>query len=392
MQLSHITTLHDEIIARTQAFCNGDTYHINQFRWCLFQNKPLLQLIEEVEKNHDVSFSESKKEIAAVRDKKMLSTKRYALIIVTIYNELYKALWKVYPKTKHQMIALKRYDDWHNENSIEQYQAIDDIYTAMHEDDTISRVIIHGSCANKSTCSFSDIDCIVVLSDCKDIHKLIEAKRKIMRCRVYLDAFNPWNHHSFGVLTEQDLEFYRETYLPVETLKESLGLFPTHLPISVIKESKENEILRMEKLMRRFDNIEKHHYDNPYYLMDFIGSVLLLPTLYLARNKVICTKKESFTLIDKYLTSEERQLLGEIEQARLDWKFNKRMGYNLRKALLSIMSPALWKIIEQHSMAFSDEDEFNLLSNDYMKEARPLVQKLLKVNNIFKNLCNKKPC
>ena len=354
-----------------------------------------MQLLDETG-----NFPRTKKLIKQVSLINTISSQEFAEVMVALNSEFYPMLTQ--PSTKGR---IKEYNttslaDWKQKDrriksllgNYEVYhdvEAVNDIHKHFSKRRLFSDVFIHGSVATNEVCQFSDINCIVVLerSVVFDTEKLLRAQNVITNGRIYLDAFNVWNHHGYGVLNEIDLDYYRESYLPSIVLKESLNLCERPLRVRIIPESKENKKVQHARLLRYFDAIKKHPWHNEYYLGHMLDLALMLPSLFLADKGIRCSKKESFVLIDHYLSNDDRKLLKDIEQARLDWPYNKLMSYENRRNLIRTVNPLVWKGLVKYRNGTEGHDFVFASARRLQKNNGELVHNILKFTRIMERSC-----
>ncbi len=366
-----LAALHDELIGRLQGFLNGDSLtagsrvfypflkqNINNWNRLLYSNLAkdmhgLLMLLEA--KYPKISFPSSKEILRAVANKKTISSHRYASILSTLYMEIEKNLAVLNPNPKYQKVYLLHdYQAWKKKSNNDRFlQPLHDLGSYLSSfQGHFSHLVLHGSLSTLDYTNFSDIDFMIVLKKESLTPKtLVFLRNKVLYARHYLDLLNPFNHHGFLILNDIDLSFYRQSYLPIETLEHATSFLGGQkaISINVIPDDKENERLRREKLIRKIKYVQNLSPKNAYELLDKISSFLLIPTLLLARQGVKLYKRESFPQIKKRLSKQEQSLLDLVSQARRDWPKSAHFPYGLRKTFYACLNPLLFKFITQNT-------------------------------------------
>ncbi|MDO8660306.1 MAG: nucleotidyltransferase domain-containing protein, partial [Candidatus Woesearchaeota archaeon] len=254
-------------------------------------------------------------------------------------------------KTKTLNQKMLPYTKWHTKAiqhpEQERLKALVELHDELRKhDEVFLALILQGSCANLDFTNFSDIDCIVVLRKkvLQNPTLLIHARNIIVSCRIYLDLFQPWNHHGFMIWSELDLENYRESLLPVALLKKSV-LFSegNTLFLHAISESEENLKVKVSKLIKKCERIKAMKPKNITELLDKIASCVLIPTLYLALQKKYTTKKDSFKQFLPLLSKTNQKMFWQVASVWKSWPFKESTPYGIRKRAHKLINPLLFK-------------------------------------------------
>ncbi len=364
----HISFLHDEINGRLQAFLNGECLsadsrlfypliqrNLNNFNRLLYSrvSKNLFELIVTVEKKYNVEFPESRISLIKYKKNTWLTSKEYGELLCCLCSELKIALSIIYPKQNPSRLNTTTFKEWKSQikDSIKLRPLFELRRKLLNSQDLFSHLILHGSCSTLDYTPFSDIDFMIVLQDdtVTSVNQLISAMHIIINSRKYLDIFNPYNHHGFLVMFETELKYYREEYLPLETLKYGT-LFDKNqfIKYSLVQSNRKNLKNRARRLIKKFQYIKNLNPINIYYLLDKVSSFLLTPSLYFTIKNKPTYKKYSFNKYYQILSKEEKKLIRDIEKVRVTWPYNNKKNYFIRHLLFLFINPLVYKAILQY--------------------------------------------
>jgi hypothetical protein len=192
--------------------------------------------------------------------------------------------------------------------------------------DDILDIIVHGSIADGSVCSYSDFDCLIILND-----DVIQSEQRL--CRL---AFKLWKwqklmlntdllqHHGWFVAFQSDFKSWDQTYLPVEVLSCSKSLLrKNEYLLKIFTNTGEDFSSPFIKLFEELSAITeiKIRRMNSYEIKGFISRFFLMPSLYYqARYKTGVYKRDSFILAQKDFPVHLWQPVSELSRLRTEWK------------------------------------------------------------------------
>lgn len=172
--------------------------------------------------------------------------------------------------------------------------------------------IIHGSiCTLDDTDGFSDMDLAFVVksSVLKDPKKLLQLRQLAGKILTLTYAFDPFMHHGPYYISEMDLKWYPEAMFPLTLFGYGVGLIDSSQELEVGTRASD------DVTNQQLDMFEKYFANwpsNPFVLKDsydlewVLGSVMLLPALYLQRKTgVFHYKRDTFPLAEKDFSTEE---------------------------------------------------------------------------------------
>lgn len=185
---------------------------------------------------------------------------------------------------------------------------------------------------------WSDVDILVIIRNdvFSNPSRLTQLRTKLQKLESHLYTFDPWQHHGFQFITESDLQFYPESFLPLAALRDAASLLaPTTLTLAVresLIERRQYFLNVVQTLIQADqDSVLRHHPKDGIYLQDkyrnqgntfyqfkyFISVILLLPSLFIGLVEQPIAKKESFTRIKQYFNPSELEFLLACERVRL---------------------------------------------------------------------------
>ena len=209
----------------------------------------------------------------------------------------------------------------------------------------------HGSMSTMDYAKgWSDIDSFIIIkkeSIC-DPQKLLEVKSAIEKIYNLKIKFDPLQHHGVNIFTEYDLLLFPDTFIPLNTVG----------PISAVKGSimsfnynlretnfnKKNSLIGLLKFLQKTHKkgiFEHHPYKNEYLLSEFrnrqngmyqmkyyLGTFLLLPSLYLGVIKGNTYKKTALSNIDALFSKQSVDWINKISNLRTNWH-NEMIGISM---------------------------------------------------------------
>ena len=201
-----------------------------------------------------------------------------------------------------------------------------------------AEVVVHGSVATGETVpNWSDLDIIAVLKDevFETTDSLLAARQALHQAEEWLPKFDRWQHHGIQVITEADLRYYPESFLPLVVWRRGVALYGKQPLQFWLRDSKEESERRFNSIVLLCAEAArtgefKHHGQGGVYLKEngankqqtfyqfkyFVSVMLLLPSLWLELVEGPIFKKDSFEKIARYFTERELELVRACEQVR----------------------------------------------------------------------------
>ena len=217
----------------------------------------------------------------------------------------------------------------------------------------LTAFLIHGSIATLDySKGWSDLDTYLIIKketifnpDC-----LLELREKLLNGYSYLLRIDPLQHHGFLLCTEVDLQQYPSYYMPLNVLKHSKSLLGETsitfhvLPTSLnVKKRFKNHVTFFKKTYE--SGILKHHMYNGEYLLDnfhnrnnamyqmknFLEFITILPAYYLEAKGTPSYKRESFSIVQPEVPSQNWELIEKASYIRTEWENREKHPYTGNK-------------------------------------------------------------
>jgi hypothetical protein len=144
---------------------------------------------------------------------------------------------------------------------------------------------------------FSDVDCLVILRQAtvEDPERLLELRRRLLRCLVRCYRIDPFQHHGFFIATESDLAVYPESFLPLLLIERGIALLSNE-PLSFYLRDDRKEA--RQSLARHLGVLRALRGDGGpqtfFNMKSLISAILLLPSLVLHSLGRPTYKRDSF--------------------------------------------------------------------------------------------------
>ena len=189
----------------------------------------------------------------------------------------------------------------------------------------LTGAFVHGSFATGEEIPYSDFDGLVILSRevLSDEKKLSDVAFTLHNMRRIMHRIDPFQHHGWFVLSENDLANYPEWFLPVAVLHHSRSLIGEKSLSLRVQEKPDVDFRKSffrfcESLQRKLS--DKHRHWNLYQLKAIFSEFMMLPATYVqARDRKGIFKKYSFQEMKKDFRDEEYAVMDEVSSIRSSW-------------------------------------------------------------------------
>lgn len=199
-------------------------------------------------------------------------------------------------------------------------------YLSEHLGEDLIGAYVHGSLGICEEIAYSDFDALVILKDkvFESVKRLAGAARKLNHARTIMLNFDPLQHHGWFVLTEIDLNFYCNSYFPVELYSHAKSLFNDkglELKISLRESNSETHKAFAKMANAIIRKIENRQYPmNMRQLKSLLSQFMLLPALYIqAKDGCDIYKKESFAVARSDFDSADWAIMDKVSEIRANW-------------------------------------------------------------------------
>ena len=189
---------------------------------------------------------------------------------------------------------------------------------------------LHGSLSTLDYikgCSDCDTMAIIKEGVLKDPDKLSELREKLFRLWPLFYGVDKLQHHGVYVITEQDMNFFPQTYFPFILFNYSTTLFQSTDKLTFYERDsileRKNSFWDMMHYFRRWF-ISDNYPQDVYTLKQYLQVLLLMPTIYFQLGGQFNYKKFTFDMIRKEADAEYLEIL---EKASLMRKENTYEGF-----------------------------------------------------------------
>lgn len=190
---------------------------------------------------------------------------------------------------------------------------------------------IHGSIStNDYIKGWSDVDTLIILKSSvfEAPKNLLEIRDILYGLRANFCSVDPLQHHGVMVVTEHDLGYYPEVFLPIDALNCSKSLMSDDKTIKFnIRDSKEEAMLKLNWVMGYFKSLEPRKAKNSYELKFMLHLAALFPALYLEAKGIYLYKKFTFELAEKDFSEEDWKPIKYAEKTRKEWLIKGSMPF-----------------------------------------------------------------
>lgn len=187
--------------------------------------------------------------------------------------------------------------------------------------DVLYSLLVHGSLSTLDYVKgWSDFDTFIILKETSlNYQKLMELHRKIYKSRKYLYQIDPLQHHGHFIVTETDLQFYPNSFIPTVVLEKAKPLFgPSEMKLKK-RYDKAGVLRNFENMCKSIEEHSKITNPNIYQIKQFYHYVLLFPCLFLQSIGKPTYKKESFENTKPYFRAHIWEVIEDISKVRANW-------------------------------------------------------------------------
>ena len=245
----------------------------------------------------------------------------------------------------------------------------------------LTAACLFGSLADKTACAYSDFDGLLVINASLLLNaiSLMRLRKIIARTEALMLETDPLQHHGWHfVLTDQDKRIIFLD-LPIELLEDCKSIIPTeplllqacdslHTPNALITYRHTIGSLRRKLSEERTSSCL-------YTFKNLCSEFMLVPTLFLQAMGYPVSKKDSFKLIEKHISSNALSALRTATEWRRTWSkpqlnSNVKRFHALKKAgiMLSFLLPSLPDHVRQSYPAWKKQAEIFLNTCDQVLE------------------------
>lgn len=213
-------------------------------------------------------------------------------------------------------------------------------------------VYLHGSWADGTKTSFSDLDDFVIL-DVEALKRdglLSKVCKKLNRIDIRFCRIDPIQHHGHWICTTEDLNNYDNSFMPLHIFNDAKII----LGNKVIR-AKINSELTLNGLSRNIKNtcngikwLSEIYFAgaiNTYQLKGLVGSIALMPSFVMQISGNNYSKPRSIQLADSIYSKEAIKCIRWATDCRNNWNvITDKSGYKVYRILPYLfLNPFLWR-------------------------------------------------
>ncbi len=208
---------------------------------------------------------------------------------------------------------------------------------------------IHGSLSTMDYTEYSDLDTLFIIKQevLEDPNRIKELERLFIKSTKYLYEFDPLQHHGHFFLTESDLKYYNQSFLPLTAIKLSTCILGKgeNLTFYIRDSEQESEIRFIDsiKTVRRYITKDISRLNTPYYLKGFLSHFMILPVLFLQLRGEYVSKKDSFEILKERVPPNLWRCMEQVGEIRRDWD---QTTSTFRRRLMKIVG--MWNPLLLH--------------------------------------------
>lgn len=313
--LSHDMNMHliqESLYAALQYFLYGSLSAMSFRTWLAHRH--------QLHTNHLSSLFTAIKELGSDKAKSLVIPEGY-FINHSQYAQILADVYKIWEDNLPESILEEKtlelgmpYKDWlSNGGSANKYLPVHSLKLSIDKygSEFFSRALLHGSVGSlDDTQGFSDMDlAFVVKSSVLTNSKKLLKLRKIAEQYLILSySFDPYMHHGPYYISELDINWYAEAQFPSILFSYGVDLLDGSQERKMgIRNSDEVT----DNMLRMFEEFFKNLASKPFQVSNsydvewVLGSVMLLPALYLQRTTgEYRYKRDTFQLAEKYFSAE----------------------------------------------------------------------------------------
>lgn len=239
-------------------------------------------------------------------------------------------------------------------------------------------VYLHGSWADDTNNSFSDIDDFIILNKSKfespkEFKKVISTLNKIDMKFCRLD---PIQHHGHWIVCEEELESYNNSFMPLYIMGEAKKIIgKNHITANIDEIETEKGLKKnLAGTCKNIERLSEKYFSNTinsYELKGLIGSFVLIPAFIFQLKQKQFTKPEAISHSNKLFSIDAITCIEWATECRKNWNIitNKRKYKNFGRLAYICFDPHLWRRFStKFSPMITERDKIHLSSKNFNKQ------------------------
>ncbi|MFA7124080.1 MAG: nucleotidyltransferase domain-containing protein, partial [Candidatus Delongbacteria bacterium] len=183
------------------------------------------------------------------------------------------------------------------------------------------QIFVHGSWADNTRTSFSDLDDLVIIED--SYYK--KAKKTLEELELEFQKIDPLQHHGHWLIKKSDLINYDNSYMPLFIINNAISLVGSNkikANIDIVKSFKGtlNRIKGTCRNIEHFYSLYKQQKLNIYELKMFVGSVALIPPMLFQLKGKEIDKRNAISMAGDLFSGPTAKLIDWATDLRKNWK------------------------------------------------------------------------
>jgi hypothetical protein len=301
--------------------------------------------------------------------KKSLSEDEYLKKLVELAKEFYSTKKKLVGKKK----TIETLDPKSWDKGTKYHKLIKEISNKLTSDNF--ELLVHGSFAtNDYVPNWSDLDTILIIKNIS-IESIKEAKRKLKKAMPLFFKIDPLQHHGpFCIFKEEFNNYCQNRFLPIEVFTKCVNpKKKIKLDIYIIEDWE----YTLNTLKKKNLKANLKYPINRYQWKELISRILLFPLTVLQANKILCDKKNSFTLSKKYLKKEEIEIINICEDIRKKWKYKP----SILDRITNKLNLPLTNMIRQKIILEKKPSELRAIDKNKLKMIEKMYKRITTIKN-----------
>lgn len=210
---------------------------------------------------------------------------------------------------------------------------------SVHE--FIHSFVVHGSYATRDFIPmWSDLDTMIVLKDSvfDSVTNLQRVKKVFLKLGLLCYWIDPLAHHQLSFITEFDLSYYPQSFLPLPSYEQALLLLGTGQIHFDVRDDTSEQAAVFEKFTEHFRRKVKNGNwsRNQYDWKNDLAHAFLSPSLLLQTRGVYVYKRESFLKVKQVLNDFDARSLDQATDIMRKWEVSNFVKYLPARLIVSL--------------------------------------------------------
>lgn len=191
--------------------------------------------------------------------------------------------------------------------------------------------VIHGSFATEDFIpGWSDLDTMIILKDeaFSSADFLQETKNKFLKLSLLCYQVDPLAHHQLSFLTEFDLSYYPQSFLPLVVFSNALRVSGLEELTFILRDDEAERLGQVTGFRDHFvGRVSQNHFStNKHDWKNDLAIAMLAPSLLLQSKSVFVYKKESFAQAKELFPLIDFSYLDRATQIMRSWKVGPNLA------------------------------------------------------------------